>query len=203
MLCGSLLFKLHPFAYQSNLMVYNGKIIENLLHQEKEGLKKLGNRIEGFKNCHKIRNLRLERAETQGFLRPKPELFGALNESSLMLVIICVEDYLQLLPNSNCSLRRDLSFWWSCSSENEVYSSSKRMNIKPSHGPIHFTAPGKIFWRTIHGYLFVSNLEDVIPVALKFLRLQPGQKYCLLGRLSSEVGWTLAGTIRLVIYIAC
>ncbi|OAE33809.1 hypothetical protein AXG93_1193s1060 [Marchantia polymorpha subsp. ruderalis] len=29
----------------------------------------------------------------------------------------------------------------------------------------------------------------VIPDALKVLRLQPGHKFCLLGRLSSEVGW--------------
>ncbi|KAH7331290.1 hypothetical protein KP509_20G024700 [Ceratopteris richardii] len=29
----------------------------------------------------------------------------------------------------------------------------------------------------------------VIPDALKVLRLQPGHKFCILGRLSSEVGW--------------
>ncbi|ONM09476.1 60S ribosomal protein L13a-1 [Zea mays] len=28
----------------------------------------------------------------------------------------------------------------------------KRMNTKPSHGPIHFRAPAKILWRTIRGY---------------------------------------------------
>ena len=27
----------------------------------------------------------------------------------------------------------------------------KRMNTKPSHGPIHFRAPAKILWRTIRG----------------------------------------------------
>ena len=27
----------------------------------------------------------------------------------------------------------------------------KRMNTKPSHGPIHFRAPSKIFWRTVRG----------------------------------------------------
>jgi hypothetical protein len=31
----------------------------------------------------------------------------------------------------------------------------KRMNTKPSHGPIHFRAPSKILWRTIRGC--VSN----------------------------------------------
>lgn len=30
----------------------------------------------------------------------------------------------------------------------------KRMNTKPSHGPIHFRAPSKILWRTIRGYAF-------------------------------------------------
>jgi large subunit ribosomal protein L13Ae len=27
----------------------------------------------------------------------------------------------------------------------------KRMNTQPSHGPIHFRAPSKIFWRTVRG----------------------------------------------------
>ncbi|OMP03663.1 Ribosomal protein L13, eukaryotic/archaeal [Corchorus olitorius] len=31
----------------------------------------------------------------------------------------------------------------------------KRMNTKPSHGPIHFRAPAKILWRTIRGYVFI------------------------------------------------
>ncbi|KAJ4778510.1 60S ribosomal protein L13a [Rhynchospora pubera] len=29
----------------------------------------------------------------------------------------------------------------------------KRMNTKPSHGPIHFRAPSKILWRTIRGMI--------------------------------------------------
>ena len=32
----------------------------------------------------------------------------------------------------------------------------KRMNTKPSHGPIHFRAPARIFWRTVRGYLSLS-----------------------------------------------
>jgi len=31
----------------------------------------------------------------------------------------------------------------------------KRMNTKPSHGPIHFRAPAKIFWRTVRGLVFI------------------------------------------------
>ncbi|XP_035540748.1 60S ribosomal protein L13a-4-like [Juglans regia] len=96
----------------------------------------------------------------------------------------------------------------------------KRMNTKPSHGPIHFRAPAKIFWRTVRrmiphktkrGAAALARLKAyegiprpydktkrmVIPDALKLvLRLQKGHKYCLLGRLSSEVGWNHYDTIR-------
>lgn len=95
----------------------------------------------------------------------------------------------------------------------------KRMNTKPSHGPIHFRAPAKIFWRTVRGMIphktkrgaaALARLKAyegvpapydkvkrmVIPDALKVLRLQKGHKYCLLGRLASEVGWNYYDTIR-------
>ncbi|ONM09472.1 60S ribosomal protein L13a-1 [Zea mays] len=85
----------------------------------------------------------------------------------------------------------------------------KRMNTKPSHGPIHFRAPAKILWRTIRGMIphktkrgeaalarlktyegvpppYDKTKRMVIPDALKVLRLQPGHKYCLLGELSKE-----------------
>ncbi|KAI3882111.1 hypothetical protein MKX03_013010 [Papaver bracteatum] len=94
----------------------------------------------------------------------------------------------------------------------------KRMNT-PYHGPIHFKAPAKILWRTIRGmiphntkcgaaaltrfkaYEGIPRPYDkikrmVILDALKVLRLQPGHKYCLLGRLSSEVGWSHTDTIN-------
>ncbi|CAH9073600.1 unnamed protein product [Cuscuta europaea] len=97
----------------------------------------------------------------------------------------------------------------------------KRMNTKPSHGPIHFRAPSKILWRTIRGmiphktkrgaaalgrlkaYEGVPTPYDrvkrmVIPDALKVLRLQAGHKYCLLGKLSSEVGWNHYDTIKVL-----
>ncbi|WOL01912.1 60S ribosomal protein L13a-4 [Canna indica] len=95
----------------------------------------------------------------------------------------------------------------------------KRMNTKPSHGPIHFRAPSKILWRTIRGMIphktkrgaaalarlkayegvpppYDKTKKMVIPDALKVLRLQPGHKYCLLGRLSSEVGWNHYDTVK-------
>ncbi|KAJ8430078.1 hypothetical protein Cgig2_008525 [Carnegiea gigantea] len=95
----------------------------------------------------------------------------------------------------------------------------KRMNTKPSHGPIHFRAPSKIFWRTVRGMIphktkrgaaalarlkvyegvpppYDKMKRMVVPDALKVLRLQKGHKYCLLGRLSKEVGWNHYDTIR-------
>ncbi|KAH7437142.1 hypothetical protein KP509_05G058300 [Ceratopteris richardii] len=95
----------------------------------------------------------------------------------------------------------------------------KRMNTKPSKGPIHFRAPSRILWRTIRGMIphktkrgaaalerlkafegvpspYDKMKRMVIPDALKVLRLQPGHKFCLLGRLSSEVGWHQYDTIK-------
>ncbi|XP_074562565.1 large ribosomal subunit protein uL13y-like [Curcuma longa] len=95
----------------------------------------------------------------------------------------------------------------------------KRMNTKPSHGPIHFRAPSKILWRTIRGMIphktkrgaaalarmkayegvpppYDKTKRLVIPDALKVLRLRPGHRYCLLGQLSSEVGWNHYDTIK-------
>ncbi|XP_008805147.2 60S ribosomal protein L13a-2-like [Phoenix dactylifera] len=95
----------------------------------------------------------------------------------------------------------------------------KRMNTKPSHGPIHFRNPAKILWRTIRGMIphktkrgaaalarlkayegvpppYDKTKRMVIPDALKVLRLQAGHKYCLLGRLSKEVGWSHYDTIK-------
>ena len=57
--------------------------------------------------------------------------------------------------------------------------------------------------KTKHGVVALSRIRDfegvpppydwkkrmVIPDAMKVSRLQPGHKYCLLGRLSKEVGW--------------
>eukprot|EP00246_Nothoceros_aenigmaticus_P017440 TRINITY_DN84_c0_g1_i1.p1 TRINITY_DN84_c0_g1~~TRINITY_DN84_c0_g1_i1.p1 ORF type:complete len:207 (+),score=30.34 TRINITY_DN84_c0_g1_i1:60-680(+) len=95
----------------------------------------------------------------------------------------------------------------------------KRMNTKPSKGPIHFRSPSRILWRTIRGMIphktkrgaaalerlkafegipapYDKMKRMVIPDALKVLRLQPGHKFCLLGRLSSEVGWHHYDTIK-------
>eukprot|EP00271_Cylindrocystis_brebissonii_P010339 TRINITY_DN26508_c0_g1_i1.p1 TRINITY_DN26508_c0_g1~~TRINITY_DN26508_c0_g1_i1.p1 ORF type:complete len:226 (+),score=52.13 TRINITY_DN26508_c0_g1_i1:43-678(+) len=95
----------------------------------------------------------------------------------------------------------------------------KRMNTKPSKGPIHFRAPARILWRTIRGMIphktkrgaaalerlkvfegiptpYDKMKRKVIPDALKVLRLKPGHKFCSLARLSHEVGWHHWDTIK-------
>lgn len=44
----------------------------------------------------------------------------------------------------------------------------KRMNTKPSHGPIHFRAPSKILWRTIRGYVSGTWLRSVAALFCPF-----------------------------------
>eukprot|EP00899_Mesostigma_viride_P020785 jgi/Mesvir1/28708/Mv19679-RA.1 len=88
----------------------------------------------------------------------------------------------------------------------------KRMNTKPSKGPIHYRAPARILWRTIRGMLphkekkgaaalerlkcfegvpkdYETTKRMVVPEALRALRMKPGHKYCVLGELSAQVGW--------------
>ncbi|RWW38634.1 hypothetical protein BHE74_00056122 [Ensete ventricosum] len=60
----------------------------------------------------------------------------------------------------------------------------KRMNTKPSHGPIHFRAPAKILWRTIRGLKAYEGVPPpydkikrmVIPDALKYGELEAKRK---------------------------
>merc|ERR1711976_354352 len=88
----------------------------------------------------------------------------------------------------------------------------KRMNTNPNHGPYHFRAPSKIFWRTVRGMLphklnrgkealdrmkvfegvpppYDKVKRMVVPSALKVLRMKQRRRSCELGRLSHEVGW--------------
>jgi large subunit ribosomal protein L13Ae len=87
-----------------------------------------------------------------------------------------------------------------------------RGNTKPSRGPNHYRAPSRILWRTIRGMIphkgergkaaldrlkvfegcphpFDKMKKQVIPQALRVLRLKPGRKFCRLGDLSTQVGW--------------
>merc|ERR1712217_475640 len=95
----------------------------------------------------------------------------------------------------------------------------KRCNVNPAHGPFHFRAPSKIFWRTVRGMVphktprgaaALAHLKvfegvpppydkvsrSVCPQALRVLRLRPGRNFTRLGRLSHEVGWKYQDTIK-------
>merc|ERR1712110_970481 len=88
----------------------------------------------------------------------------------------------------------------------------KATRFNRTHGPFHFRAPSRIFYKAVRGMvphktargaaalkrleLFegVPPAQDkvkkvVVPAALRVLRLKPGRKYCTLKRVSHEVGW--------------
>ena len=95
----------------------------------------------------------------------------------------------------------------------------KRTNTNPRRGPFHLRAPSRIFWRAVRGMIphktargaaalarlrvfegiptpFDKVKRLVVPDALRVLRLRPGRRFCVLGRLSTEVGWKHGETIR-------
>eukprot|EP00118_Oscarella_pearsei_P024534 m.306260 g.306260 ORF g.306260 m.306260 type:complete len:203 (+) comp41099_c0_seq1:70-678(+) len=88
----------------------------------------------------------------------------------------------------------------------------KRCAVNPSRGPFHFRAPSRILFKTIRGMIphkttrgmealnrlkvfdgvpppYDKKKRMVVPAALRVLKLKPGRKFCVLGRLSHEVGW--------------
>merc|ERR1719356_870565 len=73
----------------------------------------------------------------------------------------------------------------------------KRCNVNPRRGPFHFRAPSKQFWRVIKGILapYDKKKRMVVPSALRVVKIQPGRKYCSLGRLAHEVGWKYQGVV--------
>jgi len=94
----------------------------------------------------------------------------------------------------------------------------KSSNVRPNHGPYHYRAPSKIFWRTVRGMVkhkthrgaealgrlkvfegvpppYNKRKRMVCPAALRVLRLKPGRSFTVLGRLSQEVGWKHAAVV--------
>ena len=94
----------------------------------------------------------------------------------------------------------------------------KRCVVNPSRGPFHFRAPSRMFYRVVRGMVphkttrGAAALERlkvfegvpppydrvkrvVVPDALRVLKLKPGRKYTVLGRLASEVGWKYADVV--------
>ncbi|CAM9685040.1 unnamed protein product [Sphacelaria rigidula] len=95
----------------------------------------------------------------------------------------------------------------------------KRHNTNPKRGPFHFRSPARIFWKTVRGMLprktargeealarlscfegipapYDTKKRMVVPEALQVIRMAPGRRFCVLGRLSEEVGWPHAELIK-------
>ena len=88
----------------------------------------------------------------------------------------------------------------------------KRTNTNPAHGPYHHRSPARLFHRVIRGMIphktyrgkcamerlktfegvpppYDTMKKMVVPDAFRITRLKPGRRYCVLGRLSDEIGW--------------
>ncbi|CAH6722109.1 60S ribosomal protein L16-B [[Candida] jaroonii] len=88
----------------------------------------------------------------------------------------------------------------------------KGTRFNKTHGPFHFRAPSRIFYKAIKGMVphktargkaalerlkvfegvpppYDKKKRVVVPQALRVLRLKPGRKYTTVGKLSSSVGW--------------
>jgi len=98
----------------------------------------------------------------------------------------------------------------------------KRTRFNPTRGgPFHFRAPSRIFYKAIRGMIphktsrgaaalerlkvfegvpppYDKKKKMVVPQALRVLRLRPGRKYCVVGRLSHEVGWKYQDTVAML-----
>jgi large subunit ribosomal protein L13Ae len=89
----------------------------------------------------------------------------------------------------------------------------KRMSTNPKKGPIHQRAPSRHIWRVLRGMLphktpkgaaalgrlkcfdgvplsLNAKKKMVIPDALKAVRLKPRSRFCNLGDICRECGWT-------------
>ncbi|KAG5368846.1 60S ribosomal protein [Yarrowia sp. C11] len=88
----------------------------------------------------------------------------------------------------------------------------KATRFNRTHGPFHFRAPSRIFYKAVRGMIphktargkaalerlkvfegipppYDKKKRMVVPQALRVLRLKPGRKYCTVGRVSHEFGW--------------
>jgi large subunit ribosomal protein L13Ae len=88
----------------------------------------------------------------------------------------------------------------------------KRLLTNPRRGHVHYRAPSRIFWRTVRGMLphkqaigaaalgrlkvfegvpapYDTKKRQVVPDALRAVKLSSFRKFCKLGDLSSQVGW--------------
>jgi len=88
----------------------------------------------------------------------------------------------------------------------------KRLLTNPRRGHIHYRAPARMFWRSVRGMLphktpigaaalgrlkvfegvpapYDTKKRQVVPDALRAVKLSSFRKFCKLGDLSSQVGW--------------
>lgn len=93
-----------------------------------------------------------------------------------------------------------------------------RINTNPRRGFKHWKSPSRMFWKVTRGMLphktpkgcaalgrlkvfegmpfpYDHKKRVVVPEALKVLRLKAYRKFCTLGDLSSQGGWTKAGIV--------
>jgi len=95
---------------------------------------------------------------------------------------------------------------------------NKANNSNPRRQFKHYRSPSRIFWRVVRGmtphktsrgkaalqrlkvfegvpYPYDQRKRMVVPSALRVLRLRPVRKFCVLGELSSQVGWNRSGIV--------
>ena len=95
----------------------------------------------------------------------------------------------------------------------------KRINTNPRRGAKHWRAPSRIFWKCTRGMLphkmargatalgklkvfegvpfpYDQKKRMVIPDALRTLRLKAHRKFCTLGDLATQTGWTNADLVN-------
>jgi len=88
----------------------------------------------------------------------------------------------------------------------------KGTRFNKTRGPFHFRAPSRIFYKAVRGMIahktargkaalerlkvfegvpppYDKKKRNVVPQALRVLRLKPGRKYTTVGQLSAAVGW--------------
>jgi len=95
----------------------------------------------------------------------------------------------------------------------------KSNNTNPRRNFKHFKSPSRIFWKTVRGmtphkmhrgalalqklkvfegipFPYDQKKRMVVPEALKVLRMKPHRKFCCLGDLASDAGWTKATLVE-------
>ena len=90
---------------------------------------------------------------------------------------------------------------------------NKKVNTNHAHGQHHHRSPAKMFWRAVRGMIphktargvqalrrlkvfngiprpYDVQKRQVVPSALRVLKLAPQRKFTVLGELAEQVGWT-------------